>query len=132
MRFLTVYGIQLLFLGVAFSLLVGCNAREQGAPSATQKTTAQLTIKEFRDRLADVFREPGSKVSEIQGIFVGGVCDAAALERAFGKPHMINNQEWSWNVKDGWIGVTIEAEKMEQGKRILTINGITSASEQVE
>jgi len=132
MRYLSAYGIQLLFLGVAFFPLVGCNSRQDGAPSATQRTTAQLTKKEFRDLLADVFREPGGKVEEVQGLFVGGVCDAAALERAFGKPHKIDNQEWYWNVRDGSMGVTIEADKMEQGKRILTINGIVENSEQVQ
>lgn len=120
-----------LLCGVLCAVGIGCGAASTTHPSssaqAATKTAAQMTKAEFHQRLEEVLRD-GGKPEEVAGIVVDGVCDAALLERAFGKPNKVDSDGWHWTVSDGAMSISVESEGTRDGQRILTINGITESS----
>jgi len=123
--------VQRLLCGFLCVVAIGCShesttPRSSSAQTVT-KTAAQMTKAEFHQRLEQLLRD-GGKPEEVAGIVVGGVCDAALLERAFGKPNKVDSTGWSWKVSDGTMSIAVESEETSDGKQMLTINGIIEYS----
>jgi hypothetical protein len=117
----------LYLLGSLFFVGYGCGSESETlsgpVAQATEKNAVQMTRTEFHQRLVQVLREGGNP-TEIEGVVLGGVCDEAQLDRAFGKPDKVELDTWHWKVSDGTMSIAVESEEISDGKRMLTINGI--------